>query len=236
MANLVKLSDPVDAPISLIIRRRLQEQGVPFMANDNIASAIHSKEEMAKLLQEVESKVQSLLESLVIDTENDHNTQGTAHRVAKMYLQEVFKGRYLERPPITDFPNVKKLDEIYTIGPISLRSACSHHFVPIIGNVWVGVLPSDRVIGISKFNRLVDWVASRPHIQEEFAMVLADTIEELIQPKGLVIVIKAQHLCMTWRGVRETQTHMVNSVVRGVFSTDKGAKAEFFELIRSQGF
>lgn len=222
--------------MSQIIRDRLKADNAPFLANDNISKYIRSPDEFQMLQSEVTAKIQGLLESLVIDTENDHNTHETAHRVAKMYLHEVFKGRYHAMPKITDFPNAKKLDEIYTIGPVSLRSACSHHLVPIIGNVWVGVIPDERVIGISKFNRLIDWVGSRPHIQEEFAMILADTIESLIKPKGLAIVIKAQHLCMTWRGVRETNTHMVNSVMRGIFADDASAKSEFMSIISSQGF
>jgi len=97
-------------------------------------------------------------------------------------------------------------------------------------------LPSDRVIGISKFNRLIDWVLSRPHIQEEAAVMVADIIEDLIKPKGLAFVIKAQHMCMSWRGVKEPETRMVNSVVRGAFRVDPSLKKEFFDLIRSQGF
>lgn len=225
-----------EKPISEIIKTRLVEAGSPFMANDNIAE--HIKEgELLALQLEIQQKMQALLESMVIDTENDHNTKDTAKRVAKMYVQEVFKGRYTDRPAVTDFPNAKQLDEMYSLGPITLRSACSHHIVPIIGQVWVGVIPGERVIGISKFNRLVDWIGSRPHIQEEMAVMLADEIESLINPKGLVIVIKATHMCMTWRGVREQQSSsMINSVVRGVFENDASAKSEFFELIKAQGF
>ncbi|MDX1978323.1 MAG: GTP cyclohydrolase I [Pseudanabaenaceae cyanobacterium bins.68] len=221
--------------ISQIIRDRLIAAGDPFFANDCIAQHI-SDEEREALKVEIQLKVQSLLDSMVIDTTNDHNTRESAHRVAKMYVDEVFKGRYHPMPKITDFPNAKELDEIYSLGPITVRSACSHHFVPIIGQAWVGILPSDRVIGISKFNRLVDWVLSRPHIQEEAAVMVADKIEELIKPKGLAFVIKAQHMCMSWRGVKEPDTKMTNSIVRGSFRTDPHLKKEFFDLIRGQGF
>jgi GTP cyclohydrolase IA len=222
-------------PISRIIRDRLEAAGDPYHANDNIAEHI-TDQERKELKLEIEGKLQSLFDSLVIDTENDHNTKETAHRVAKMYVDEVFKGRYHPMPKVTDFPNVKELDEVYTLGPITVRSACSHHFVPIVGHAWVGILPSDRVIGISKFNRIVDWVLSRPHIQEEAAVMVADIIEDLIQPKGLAFVIKAQHMCMSWRGVKEPDTKMVNSIVRGAFRADTSLKKEFFDLIRAQGF
>ena len=151
-------------PVSLRIRERLQKEGIPFLANDNISD--HLREgELDQLEIEVAGKVRDLLRSLVIDIENDHNTEETAERVAKMYLHEVFKGRYHEQPKIASFPNVKQLDEIYTVGPISIRSACSHHLVPILGNCWIGIKPGERVIGLSKFSRVADWVFSRPHIQ-----------------------------------------------------------------------
>jgi len=222
-------------PISQTIRERINSAGASYFANDAIAEFI-SDAEREELKLEIEAKLKSLFDSMIIDTENDHNTRETAHRVAKMYVDEVFKGRYHPMPKVTDFPNAKELDEIYTLGPITIRSACSHHFVPIVGHAWVGILPSDRVIGISKFNRIIDWVMSRPHIQEEAAVMVADIIERLIKPKGLAIVIKAQHMCMTWRGVKEPETKMVNSIVRGAFRQDPHMKKEFFDLIRAQGF
>lgn len=222
--------------ISDVIKQRIQEAGGSFVANDNIADFIHNDEELHLLQKEVEEKMQGVLQSLVIDTNNDHNTQETAKRVAKMYLQEVFKGRYHPRPKITDFPNAKALDEMYVLGPITIRSACSHHLVEIEGQCWIGVMPSDRVIGISKFARLVEWICARPHIQEEMAVMLADEMEKLIKPLGLAIVIKAKHHCMTWRGVKEKEVSMVNSVVRGVVRDQPHLKKEFFDIIRGQGF
>ncbi|MFN7716590.1 MAG: GTP cyclohydrolase I [Pseudanabaenaceae cyanobacterium] len=226
---------PTKKLISQVIRERLVAAGDPFFANDSIAHHI-SPEEREELKREIEGKLESLFDSLVIDRANDHNTKETPHRVAKMYVDEVFKGRYHPMPKVTDFPNAKELDEIYTLGPITIRSACSHHFVPIVGEAWIGILPSERVIGISKFNRIVDWVMSRPHIQEEAAVMVADIIEKLIQPKGLAFVIRAQHMCMSWRGVKEPNTKMVNSIVRGAFRTDSSMKKEFFDLIRAHGF
>ena len=219
--------------VSARIRERLIASGHSFLANDNIADFIEPGE-LPELQNEVADKFRELLRSLVIDIDNDHNTHETAERVAKMYLQEVFKGRYHQQPKVASFPNVKKLDEIYTVGPITVRSACSHHFVPIMGNCWIGIKPGSRVIGLSKFTRVADWVFSRPHIQEEAVMILADEIEKLCEPQGLGIIVKAQHYCMKWRGVKEPQTSMINSVVRGDFRHDPSLKQEFFELIRQQ--
>ncbi len=215
------------------IRERIKSDGGSFLANDNISEYIKPGE-LIELGVEVADRVRDLLHTLVIDVENDHNTRETAERVSRMYINEVFKGRYHEQPKVTSFPNAKKLDEIYTVGPMTVRSACSHHFVPIIGNVWIGIKPGSRVIGLSKFSRVADWVFSRPHIQEEAVMILADEIEKLCEPQGLGIIIKAEHYCMKLRGVKEPQCSMVNSVVRGDFRHDASLKQEFFELVRQQ--
>ena len=218
---------------SEIIRHRLQSEGARFHANDNISEYIFPGE-LESLEKEVAMRVKELLKSLLIDVDNDHNSKETAERVSRMYINEVFKGRYKKQPKVTDFPNAKNLDEIYTLGPISVRSACSHHLVPIIGDCWIGIKPGDKVIGISKFARVADWVFSRPHIQEEAVMILADEIESLYEPKGLAILVKAKHFCMCWRGVKEPNTSMINSVVRGDFRHDASLKQEFFELVKQQ--
>ena len=222
-------------PISITIKKRIELEKANYCAKDNIADFIHEGE-LEILKEEVTKKIQSLLESLIIDTKYDHNTIETAQRVAKMYLNEVFKGRYHKKPKVTDFPNAKNLEQIYTVGAISVRSACSHHLVPIIGKCWIGVIPSDRVIGLSKFNRIVDWVMSRPQIQEEAAIQLADTIEKLIKPKGLAVIIKAKHQCMTWRGVKDNDTEMVTSVMRGIFRETAEARSELMDLFKGQGY
>jgi GTP cyclohydrolase I len=188
---------------------------------------------MERLLDEVEVKMQGVLESMVIDTVNDHNTNDTARRVAKMYLNEVFKGRYVQPPPITEFPNAEHLNELMIVGPIRVRSACSHHFCPVIGQVWIGVMPNERtnVIGLSKYARLAEWVMGRPQIQEEAVVRLADLIQEKTQPDGLAIVMEASHFCMGWRGVKDLDSKMINSVMRGVFLKDPNLRREFLALI-----
>ena len=150
------------------IRARLQSARKRFHANDNI-SAFLKPGELEELLAEVEAKFKGVLESLVIDTESDHNTQDTARRVAKMYLTEVFSGRYVEAPAVTEFPNASSLNELMIVGPIKVRSACSHHFCPIMGQLWIGIMPNEHsnLIGLSKYSRLAEWVMSRQQIQEE---------------------------------------------------------------------
>ena len=214
-----------------ILTERLKAAGAPFLANDNIAGYV-TPAEMAQLKMELTHRAEYFLQGLVIDTANDHNTRGTAGRIAKMYLEEVFKGRYTAPPVITDFPNAKGLDEMYMTGPITIRSACRHHCVPIVGRCWIGIIPGDRVIGLSKFNRIVDWVASRPQIQEELVMQIADYLDEKMAPKGLAVVVEATHMCMTWRGVREgMEAKMTTNVMRGAFRDKPEARAEFMAMV-----
>jgi GTP cyclohydrolase I len=218
--------------LSVKIRERIVAARRRFNANDNIADFIEPGE-LERLLDEVAGKMQGVLQSLVIDTEHDHNTQDTARRVAKMYIQEVFKGRYVKAPTITEFPNAEHLNELMIVGPIKVRSACSHHFCPVIGQVWIGVMPNERtnVIGLSKYARLAEWVMGRPQIQEEAVVQLADLIQEKTQPDGLAIVMEATHFCMGWRGVKDLDSKMINSVMRGVFLKDPNLRREFLSLI-----
>ena len=218
--------------MSVVIRERVAASKKRYYANDNISAFIEPGD-MDKLLNEVESKMKGVLDSMVIDTEHDHNTHNTARRVAKMYLNEVFKGRYQPVPAITEFPNVGHLNELMIVGPIVVRSACSHHFCPVIGKVWIGVLPNEHtnVIGLSKYARLAEWVMGRPQIQEEAVVQLADLIQQKTQPDGLAIVMEATHFCMSWRGVKDMDSKMINSVMRGVFLKDMNLRREFLALI-----
>jgi len=219
-------------PVSVKIRERIATARKRFHANDNIAEFIQPGE-LEALLDEVEIKMRGVLESLVIDTDSDHNTADTARRVAKMYVQEVFRGRYVAAPTITEFPNAEHLNELMIVGPIVVRSACSHHFCPVIGKLWIGVLPNERtnVIGLSKYARLAEWVMGRPQIQEEAVVQLADLIQEKTQPDGLALVMEASHYCMSWRGVKDMDSKMINSVMRGAFLKDANLRREFLSLI-----
>lgn len=219
-------------PVSVKIRERIQASRKRFHANDNISQFIEPGE-MEQLLDEVSDKMGGVLQSLVIDTESDHNTADTARRVAKMYLLEVFKGRYVPAPEVTEFPNAEHLNELMIVGPITVRSACSHHFCPVIGKIWIGVVPNQHtnVIGLSKYARLAEWIMGRPQIQEEAVVQLADLIQRKTQPDGLSIVMEASHYCMGWRGVKDMDSKMINSVMRGAFLKDANLRREFLSLI-----
>jgi GTP cyclohydrolase I len=226
----------LDMPVSQRIRQRLQAADKRFHANDNIAAFIEEGE-LDALQEEVQQHMQAVLSSLVIDVEHDHNTQDTARRVAKMFVQEVFRGRYVAMPPSTEFPNVEQLNELMIVGPITVRSACSHHLCPIMGKVWLGVMPNEHssLIGLSKYARLIEWIMTRPQIQEEAVSQMADLLMEKLQPDGLAIVMEADHFCMHWRGVKDNQTKMTNSVMRGCFLRDANLRREFLSLMNTRG-
>jgi GTP cyclohydrolase I len=221
--------------VSARIRSRLIRANQRYHANDNI-SAYVMEGEMEALRTEVEANMAEVLKSLVIDTESDHNTQQTARRIAKMFLTEVFKGRYQAMPSVTEFPNIEQLNELLIVGPITARSACSHHLCPILGKVWIGVMPNEHsnLIGLSKYARICDWVMSRPQIQEEAVMQLANILQDKVKPDGLAIVIEADHFCTHWRGVKDADSRMTNSVMRGSFLKDPDLRREFLSLLNKK--
>ena len=232
MADSEDKPETLDLPVSTRIRDRIRRAGRRFNANDNISSFIEPGE-IESLQQEVAARMTAVLESLVIDIDNDHNTQDTAQRVAKMYLNEVFRGRYWPAPKVTEFPNVASLNELMIVGPITVRSACSHHFCPIMGRLWIGLMPNQHsnLIGLSKYARIAEWIMTRPQIQEEAITQLAELLMDMVRPDGLAVVMEADHFCMHWRGVKDTAAKMTNSVMRGSFLKDPSLRREFLSLI-----
>ena len=192
-------------PVSVKIRERLIAARNRFNANDNIAEFIEPGE-LEALLDEVECKMKGVLESLVIDIENDHNTGNTARRVAKMYVNEVFRGRYVPLPKVTEFPNAEHLNELMIVGPDHGAQRLQPSPVSDHGQALDrrDAQRGHHLIGLSKYSRLAEWVMCRPQIQEEAIVQLADLIQEKTQPDGLALVMEAEHFCMQWRGVKDT--------------------------------
>ena len=231
MDDLLKDSWTPKGSISSKIRERIKKAGDRFHANDNISKHIQPGE-LAELQNEVETKLKGVLDSLVIDTDNDHNTQDTARRVAKMYVNEVFGGRYNPMPRVTSFPNVG-YKSMYTSGPISIRSTCAHHLQNIVGNAWVGIIPNGEVIGLSKFNRIVHHIAERPQIQEEMTTQVAEALQKYAKTPNVAVLIKAEHHCMTQRGVREHESDMTTAILLGAFDKHAPLKKEFYDICLS---
>jgi GTP cyclohydrolase I len=218
-------------PISEEIRQRIQTAGARYHSNDNISEFIKDNE-LQLLQDEVANNLEDVLRSLVIDIDNDHNTQDTARRVAKMFVQETFSGRYMPTPKVTAFPNLG-YKSLYTTGPISIRSTCAHHFQNIVGRCWVGIIPENEVIGLSKFNRLVHHICERPQIQEEMTTQIAEALKQYAKTENIAVVVKAEHHCMTHRGVREHESDMTTAIMMGRFLEDPALKKEFYDICLS---
>ncbi len=177
-------------------------------------------------------KIEELFDVLKIDYRNDHNTRETPQRFAKMLVEETLSGRYTQPPKITDFDNAQNYDELIVTGPIEVRSTCAHHMMPIYGSAFIGVLPSvdGKIIGLSKYDRIVDYFASRLQIQEELVKQIEKFIVDTTQPRGLAVRISAVHMCKTHRGVRAShKSRMVNSTFYGEMSRNPSLRAEFLQ-------
>jgi len=217
--------------ISETIKQRLVDAGQRFHSNDNISEFIEEGE-LEQLQEEVQDAFQEVLKTLVIDTDHDHNTEDTAKRIAKMYVKETFGGRYAPPPKVTSFPNMG-YKSLYTSGPISIRSTCAHHFQNIVGRCWIGIVPNGEVIGLSKFNRIVHHIAERPQIQEEMTTEIANKLQQFAKTPHIAVVVKAEHHCMTHRGVKEHESDMTTAIMLGAFEKDPALKQEFYNICMS---
>ncbi len=189
---------------------------------------------LSKRKQMIEEAMKDILTALGIDFKNDPNTKDTPKRVAKMFVDEVFVGRFSKPPKVTSFPNTQ-YDQMIVVGPIPVKSYCSHHFVPIVGQCWIGILPDlvkGKLIGLSKYNRLTHWICRRPQIQEEMTNQIANKIEELTHAQGVAVYIEASHMCGTHRGTNDSETLMKTSDLRGHFR-EAVVKTEFLSIVNA---
>lgn len=190
-----------------------------------------SPEEREQMIERLEKKFSEVFEILRIDR-NDPNSTDTPFRLANMWVNELFKGRYTDAPRLTVFPNRTSVDELVISRGIRVMSVCSHHWQPIIGDCAIGYVPKDKVIGLSKLTRVVEWFARRGQIQEELGEQIADYLTEVLDPIALGVVIKSKHYCMIARGVEAgEQAEMITSVMRGELATNQTLRNEFLKLI-----
>lgn len=230
-ASIIDLDD-------IELERHFQHSGIGFPTSASTGERLFdangnhplSDEERAEMIVRAEAKFSELFEILRIDR-NDPNSADTPHRLAKMWVGELFKGRFTEPPRITVFPNRKSVDELVISKGIKVMSVCSHHWQPISGDCSIGYVPRDKVIGLSKFTRIVEWFSRRGQIQEELGEQIADFLVELLDPIALGVIISSRHYCMIARGV-EAQEHsvMVTSVMRGELVSNMALREEFLKL------
>ena len=220
--------------ISNVIRDRLDEAGARFWSNDNISEYIN-EEEKWELIDELQEKFESVLDSLLIDRYNDPNAMDTGRRMAKMYVNEIMGGRYNPPPSVTAFPN----DDVETryqgmiVTRAELRSMCSHHHQPVAGVAYIGLLPGVKVIGLSKYTRVAQHVARRGTLQEELTKNIADEIQKYTGAKDLAVYIQGTHGCCENRGIMAHSSLTQTSELRGQFF-NPSVKNEFLDYIKMQ--
>jgi GTP cyclohydrolase I len=182
----------------------------------------------------IQLATEEILKALGIDYRNDPNTRDTPKRFAKALVDEIFAGKFQKPPKATAFPNSKQFDEMIVVGPMKVKSMCSHHLLPITGSCWIGILPSKKgkVLGLSKYPRIVQWVCARPQIQEEMTSQIAEALKDLTKVNGLAVLVQAKHMCACHRGVNDEQMLMSTSYVHGVFRDDHSVKEEFFSIVK----
>jgi len=220
--------------VSNIIKERIKTSGARFWAGDNISKFI-TDEEKSELVVELTDKFEAVLQSLIIDTENDPNSKGTAHRLAKMYVQETMAGRYDLPPDATAFPNDSSdRYEGMLVVRSELKSMCSHHHQPVTGIAYIGVLASQKLIGLSKYTRIAQWCATRGTLQEELCNDIAKEIANATGSVDIGVYIEAEHGCCTNRGIMAHSSLTQTTVLRGAFREDLGTKKEFFDNIMLQ--
>lgn len=200
-----------------------------FDANGSVPM---SDEERQEMIARLEQKFSEIFDVLRIDR-NDPNSTDSPFRLARMWVTELFAGRYSPAPKITVFPNRQNVDELVISKGIKVMSVCSHHWQPITGTCAIGYVPREKVIGLSKFTRIVEWFSRRGQIQEELGEQIADYLQELIEPKALGVVISSKHYCMIARGVNadESRADMITSVMRGELRDNLNLRNEFLKLI-----
>jgi len=224
-------------PVSQKIIRKLKNANVRFFANDNV-SQFMDDDDRRLLVDEVADKFNEVLRSLLIDVDNDPNSHGTARRLAKMYINEIMRGRYHDAPPVTSFPN----DGSHGTEPYGgmlvvraeLKSMCSHHHQPVTGTAYIGVIPHNRVIGLSKYIRIAQHCARRGTLQEELCGDIAKAISKATESKDVGVYIEAKHGCCENRGIGASNSMTQTAVLLGDFLSDPSVKNEFYSNIKLQ--
>ena len=204
---------------------------IPRRCNEAIDGPLDPGEEQ-RMIAGVAKKFEEVFDLLRIDHRNDHNTRDTPMRVAKMYVQELLRGRFSPPPRVIEFDNVENFDQLIITGPLEVRSICAHHLMPIYGHAIIGTLPAadGKIVGLSKYDRIVDYFAARFQIQEELVKQIASFLTAVTSPRGLAVRINAVHMCKTHRGVRAShRSRMINTVFCGAMDNDKRLKQEFLQ-------
>lgn len=186
-------------------------------------------------MQIIEQHFKVIMDTLGLDLTDD-SLQGTPHRVAKMFVQEIFGGlNPANKPKISVFDNTYHYDKMLVEANIEFNSTCEHHFLPIVGKAHIGYVSSGKVIGLSKLNRIVDYFARRPQVQERMTMQIFNDLREVLQTDNIMVVIEAEHLCVSSRGIKDSSSYTSTLQYGGVFE-DKDMRRDFFNLVQKDAF
>ena len=216
------------------LKARLEELGIRHWAGDNI-SYVMQKGDKEALIEELVPKFESVLDSLLIDRNNDPNSKDTGRRLAKMYINELMAGRYDPMPNATAFPNhIENGYKGMLVVRSELKSLCSHHHQPVNGVAYIGIIAADNLIGLSKYTRIAQWCARRGTLQEELNNVIADEIQKATGSENVGVYIQATHGCCENRGIGAHSSLTQTTVLRGAFYDDPGTKKEFMDNIKLQ--
>jgi len=219
------------------IKQRLQSAGTRYWAGDNISQHIKEGEHQL-IIDELTPKFEAVLDSLIIDRHNDPNSQDTGRRMAKMYVNELMRGRYFPMPNATAFPN--HVEDGYggmLVVRSEIKSLCSHHHQPVAGVAYIGIIAADTLIGLSKYTRIAQWCARRGTLQEELNNEIARQISKATGSKNVGVYIQATHGCCENRGIHAHSSLTQTTVLKGAFQQDQTTKKEFMDNIKlQQGF
>ena len=214
------------------IRFKMKRDQKRFWAGDNISDYV-TEEMKHKLIDEATEAFELVLDRLLIDRENDPNSQGTARRLAKMYFNEIMSGRYDPNPDATAFPNdSEERYEGMLVVRSELRSMCSHHHQPVSGVAYIGIIAANKLIGLSKYTRIAQWCARRGTLQEELANDIAREIMRATGAKDVGVYIQATHGCCENRGIMAHSSLTQTSVLKRAFKDDHSTTKEVFDNIK----
>ena len=220
--------------LSQILRDRMKQDNKRFWAGDNISDYVDDNIK-PELIDEATKAFEAVLDTLLIDRENDPNSKGTARRLAKMYYNEIMAGRYEPTPNATAFPNdTEGKYEGMLVVRSELKSMCSHHHQPVSGVAYIGIIAGPKLIGLSKYTRIAQWCARRGTLQEELCMDIAREIEFATGSSDVAVYIEAEHGCCTNRGIMAHSSLTQTTVLNGAFKSDPATKKEFYDNIKLQ--
>jgi GTP cyclohydrolase I len=220
--------------LSQVIRERMKSDNKRFWAGDNISDYVDDNV-MPELIDEATEAFEKVLDTLLIDRENDPNSKGTARRLAKMYYNEIMAGRYEAAPDATAFPNDSEdRYEGMLVVRSELRSMCSHHHQPVAGVAYIGIIAAQKLIGLSKYTRIAQWCARRGTLQEELCNDIAREISKATDSENVAVYIQATHGCCENRGIMAHSSLTQTTVLKGTFKDDQSTKKEFFDNIKLQ--